>query len=243
MKILLIHLGDLSDCFIASSLNRAIFNYYGKYSDITWVVKNAETEKIFKYNKKVNCYTLSDFVTSLPQTYDVLINLDYNFNGFNDDLLHADTKYGCKYKNDITEYRQAIEYGVSIDKSLFEIYYDLANFSWRGEGYDFKYYPKNKTKERRLGISIINNKLNEYLDNHFVVPFMKKWNVPYKKNLFKKLDEINRCSRIVTDDFLTLQLALYLRKYVYFLKYIDYNLKIELFNNGQIINVPQNIVR
>lgn len=242
-KIVIIHLGDIANCFIASSLNRGLFNKYGNDTQITWVVKNNDTKKIFKYNSKVKCILFSDFVTSLPKKYNILINLDYDFNGLSDELLHADVKYGCGFKNDNEDYRKALSGDCVIEESLFDVYYKLANLSWRGEGYDFKYYPRNKTKEKRLGFVISNYRLKEYLDKNFIIPFMQKWQVPYKKNIFKKLDEINRCSRIVTDDFLSMQLALYLRKYVYFLNYIDYNLKIELFNNGQIINVPKNIVR
>jgi len=67
---------------------------------------------------------------------------------------------------------------------------------------------------------------------------MKIWYIPYKKNIFKRMDEINRCKKIITDDFLTLHLSLYLRKYVYFLQTLPSNTKIELFKNGEIHQVP-----
>jgi len=52
------------------------------------------------------------------------------------------------------------------------------------------------------------------------------------------MDEINRCQKIITDDLTTLHSALYLRKYVYFLETSPPVLKQELFNSGEIYNVP-----
>ena len=95
-KILIIHLGSIAECFIASSINHDLFKKYGNSIQITWVVKDDIIRNIFQYNKKIFSITMANFVLSLPKStiprqYDILINLDANFNGINNDLLNIDS--------------------------------------------------------------------------------------------------------------------------------------------------------
>ena len=70
---------------------------------------------------------------------------------------------------------------------------------------------------------------------------MRIWHIPYKKNIFKYMDQINKCHKIITDDFTTFHLAMTLRKYVYFLRTSPLNMKLELFGNGEIYKVPNRV--
>ena len=80
--------------------------------------------------------------------------------------------------------------------------------------------------------------LRNYILEELKLDNSKVWNIPYKKNIFKKMDEINKCKRIITDDITMFHLAVNLRKYVYFLKTFPINFKLELFGRGEIYEVP-----
>ncbi len=43
---------------------------------------------------------------------------------------------------------------------------------------------------------------------------LRLWDIPFKSNIIKQLDEINRCSHIITDDETCVHAALSLRKHV-----------------------------
>ena len=241
MKIAVIHLGDFTECFIASSINKGLSTKFDN-PEIKWIVKDEYCTQIFKYNKQIDCITIADFVTTLPQSCDMLINLDYKFNDLNADLLATSTKIGCNYGGD-DFYKDMYFNNKDVDLSLFQIYYRLAGMRWEGEGFDLAYYPRNRTKKNRLGVAIADSNLREYVNNNIFSAQFKKWYVPNKKNIFKKLDELNRCSCIVTDDFLTLHLSLYLRKYVHYLQKIPLNFNVEFFGKGEHYRVPVDIIR
>jgi hypothetical protein len=92
-------------------------------------------------------------------------------------------------------------------------------------------------------MSAVNANLRNYVLDNLEVDDKKLWYIPYKKNIFKKMDEINRCKKVITDDLLTLHLALSLRKYVYYLETYPHTLRLELFKNGQIYPVPYNYLK
>ena len=80
------------------------------------------------------------------------------------------------------------------------------------------------------------------LNNQLVIDKKKIWYIPYKKNIFKRMDEINRCKEIITDDLITFHLAMSMRKYVYYLETFPLTTRLELFGNGEICKVPMNII-
>ena len=61
--------------------------------------------------------------------------------------------------------------------------------------------------------------------------------------MFRKMDELNKCGKIITDDFATLNASLFLRKESHFLKAVPHNMKIEMFGSGNIYNIPRGIVQ
>ena len=121
---------------------------------------------------------------------------------------------------------------------LFQLYYKLAGLKWKGEGYDIGYYPKTRTKKNRAGIAVANSNLRSYILNELKLDNSSVWNLPRKKNILRKMDEINKCKRIITDDIIIFHLALSLRKYVHFLKTFPLNFNLELFKSGEIYDVP-----
>jgi hypothetical protein len=124
--------------------------------------------------------------------------------------------------------------------NIFQLYYNLSGLKWRGEGYDIHYYPKYKLKRNKVGISIANANLRNYILDKLKLDSGKIWYIPYKKNIYKKMDNINQCKNIITDDILTFHLSMILRKYVYFLQTFPLKIKMELFGNGEIHQVSLN---
>jgi hypothetical protein len=114
---------------------------------------------------------------------------------------------------------------------------------WRGEGYGINYYPKTKSKNNRVGIFVDHTKLKHFVNDNLKASKLKVSCVPYRKNIYKKMDEINRFSDIVTDDMLTTHLAVYLRKRVHYLETIPSNVNFEFFGNGRIYKVPLSIFK
>jgi hypothetical protein len=123
------------------------------------------------------------------------------------------------------------------------MYFMLAGLKWHGEGYDFHYYPKSKAKKDTSGISVVNNNLKHYILGKLKLNLSEVCNLPHKKNLYNKIDELNKCQNIITDDFFTLNLALFLRKNVYFLETIPFNFPLELFGIGKVFKIPKKFVQ
>ena len=238
MKILIVHLGSISQTLPATSVIKGIKNKIKK-SHITWVIEKEENKYIFKYIKGIDKVISFKEIQKSNKVFDVLINLHPKF--------PHNKCYDLKIKNAFDydfndEFKSFVDilYGKesTVDFNVFQMYYKLSGLTWKGEGYNLGYFPKNKAKSKRVGIAVAHAGLRNYVADEINLDSMKIWYIPYKKNIFKRMDEINRCKKIITDDFLTLHLSLYLRKYVYFLQTMPSSTKIELFKSGEIYQVP-----
>jgi len=245
MDIAIVHVGNLSECLTATSLTTGLLQ---KYNDakISWVVKDADAKNIFKYNKKIyKVFSLAEFYLDLPKKYDILFNLTNKIQFFPDNLFKINKIMGSGTDEKIYDVaiNDILSGNKKINKSLFQIYYKMCGMSWAGEGYDICYCPKNKQKKGTIGLSLGDVRLRDYVLNNLKMPYMKKWYIPNKKNILKKYEEINRCKHIITDDYLTLNIALSLKKYVYFTQTVPCNYGIEMFGSGEIFNVPKEIFK
>jgi len=242
MEIVIIHLGNMSQLIPATSVIRGI-----KKKDvdtrITWVVDKKEFCYMNKYNKDVSKTIPFDEFMSEKREYDLLINLypDFpeevdvestivNMTGF---YFHP---YFDKFKKIFSENEECF------NMNIFQLYFILSGLTWSGEGYDIRYYPKTKVKSNKIGVSVANANIRNYVLDNLDIDKKKIWYVPYKKNIFKRMDEINRCKKIITDDLITFHLAMSMKKYVYYLETFSLSTKLELFNSGEICKVPMNII-
>lgn len=120
--------------------------------------------------------------------------------------------------------------GVPSNLNLFQLLFGIASMPWRGEGYNIRYFPKVKTKYR-VGIAIRNYLIRGYVKSNLICEKLQR--IPFKYNILKQIDEINRCKTIITDDETIVHLSLALRKQVEFLAgRISY--KFESFNSGNL---------
>jgi len=238
MEILIINLENYCECFVSTSVIKAL-KAENKNAKIDCVVKNEKLCSIFKYNKKIrNVFTKAKFKKNTDKIYDKLINFD----PLNSIDVEAKEKVGFGYSDDKNPYE--ILYGNrKTSKNIFQVYFGLAEMKWRGESYDFYYHPKTKTKKDKTGLYLSNTNLKRYIIQKIKLDESTLWVVPYHENIFKRIDEINRCNNIITDDTLTMHIAVFLRKHVFFLQTFTQNTKIELFGKGNIFPIQLNLIK
>lgn len=243
MKILITNLGTVADNITSSSVLKRLKRRL-EATDITWCVKTKADKNTFKYNKTINKIISLEELINLEETFDLLINLDpFLPHKICNKVKIIDT-LGFGFNEEISSFESVIDGDKQMKgMNVFQMYYKLAGMTWKGEGYDIGYYPRSKSKKNRVGVAVANANLRNYLTDEIKLGSMKLWHIPYKKNVFKKMDEINKCSNIITDDVLTLHLSLALRKYVYFLKTTPINTRIEFFGNGEIYEVPKRVFK
>lgn len=236
MEVAIIHMGNPIQILPSTSVLRRIREKYPSLK-ITWVSKK-EYAYLLKHNKKINkSISLEDFI-SAPKEYDLVANL-YPIFPFTKDCQ-------CKCKNLMGFYFDGnidtlgdilLDEKQNTNINIYQLYYKILGMEWRGEGCQLSYFPKSKSKKGRIGVSVANANLRNYILDNLGVDDTKIYYVPYRKNIFKRMDEINKCEKIVTDDFITMYLASYLRKYVYFLETFPSSTKLEFFGKGEIHKV------
>lgn len=241
MKILISHLGVLSELVPATSVISSLKSV-AVNSKIDWVVKEDRYKKLFKYNKDINnVYCFNEF-KNVKYEYDLFINL-YPFFPYDEcKNIKIFKSLDFNFEDEFKDFKDVLLGEMDYkNTNLFQIYYKLCGLTWGGQGYDISYYPKTKSKKNRIGISVANANLRNYIIDKLKLDDKTLWIMPYKKDIFKKMDEINRCKKIITDDLTTYHLSMSLFKYVYFLETYPLNYKIETFKNGEIIKVPSQV--
>jgi len=206
---------------------------------IDWVVKGGQQKELIQYSPKVD-NVMS--VEEMSGEYDLLINLSPSFHP-NDPSVSFKESAGFNFDEKSQEIYEILYGGRKTTMNQFQVYYKLIGLNWRGEGYGIKYYPKSRQKKKSAGISIDHLKLRHYVSDNISLKGLKVSMLKYRKNVFKRMDDLNRYQHIVTDDLLTMNLAVYLRKNVHYLETIPLNTKPEFFGNGRVYGVPANIVK
>jgi len=242
MNILVICLGKPSDCFLASSTIKGLSKEYVN-SAIYCLTSCQESNQIFSFCKGVrNSYVLEKASDEFfKKEFDKIINLSVFYDAKDEQYLKG--KIDAKFIEPTSDMYKVLSGETKTNKNIFQVYYNMAGLKWMGEGFDIKYYPKNKCNNNRTGVSIANVNLRTYIIDKLNLDHSKIWYIPFRRNIFKRIDEANRCRQIVTDDFMMLNIAISLRKEVHFLKTIDYPTKIEMFGSGMVYNVPVNILQ
>lgn len=243
MKIALIHLGTPSECFMSTPVLKGLKSAYDN-PEITCVVGSENAKSIFKYNNAIkDTLSIVEAVDKVKDNkYDLLLNLHPDFSFDRCFPIEADDKRGFGFSPDSDALHDMLYGNKKTHKNIFQIYFNLAGLKWRGEGYDFHYHPKSRSGKNRTGLAIANTNLRHYVIEKLELEASRVWYVPFKQNIFRKMDEINKCQQIITDDLFTMNVSVYLRKNIYFLKTIPYNFKLEFFGKGIIFPVPINII-
>lgn len=238
MEILFVNLGSLCDCFVSTCVLRGLRKVYANDNpNIDVLVSDEEHKAVFAGSKNIKqVYCKADPFTD--KSYDILINLSPDKLG----ALTAKEVYGFGTEQGDKFYD--VLYGDrKVNKNIFQVYYNLAGMAWHGESYDVRYNPKGKKKKNRTGVLVANVNLKRYIIEKLKIDEGVIMELPFKANMNKRMDEINKCTNIITDDFFTMHLSVYLRKHVFFLETLPQTTKIELFGNGKVFEIPSTLVR
>lgn len=238
-KLLFIHLGEKWEIIAATSLvKRLVLDGY-QVDCIT----NNDGMDLYKYCKGCNVSLLSEISSFKPKEYSKAINTNPGVIASSlMECIDADIKCGfgrsngdLSYFNEgVEKFYNAIYAGKESKSNYFQLLFSLAELSWRGDGYSVGYYPKNKSKDNLTGVAIRDYNMRKLILNNLKLDHSRLWVIPFKNNICKMFDEVNRCKRIVTDDLSILHSACALRKKVEFITRKNINYKLEMFNSGSI---------
>jgi len=236
-EVLFVNLGNVNECLLSTSLIKELKK---EECNITILTKDKITATPFRYNPRINKVLLID---KLPNDFsNICFDALYNFSpNFNKNTLNINYKsaFGFNFSTESFNFEKMLYYNQKTNKNIFQIYYSLIGHVWNGQGFDFNYFPKNKCRKKYIGIAVFSPKLRDFMMKEFNPDRLRLWHVPYRKNLFKQTDEINKCKYIITDDILVLNISLALRKETYFLQTSEINFKIEMFGKGKVFQVPK----
>ena len=235
-KIVFIQDGDFSDNLILYGMISHFKN------DFVHCITDQWSSGIFKFSKVSKISTLDDPL--LEEHYDLAVNFGITKESseiFN--TIKADSKNGYSYSNgnilflskEADLHYRARHLGIPTDHNLFQLTYGLANIPWKGDGYNLKYYPRNK-QENVVGINIFQKSLKDKIismDYEYI-------NVPFKKNILKQIDEVNKCKKLITDNEGSMHIGLALRKKVEFLSVKRIPYKVEMFSSGSVNYIDRN---
>lgn len=203
---------------------------------LTWVSR-PDTSCLFKYNSNIDELHEN---TILHDKFDRAINLTpTEAAGRILSEVEASEKLGYSYSSDgIQPLNEGaaevmpILRGEETKRNYFQVMFRIADMTWKGEGYDFSYYPRNKMKKRKTGVAISDDSLREFIKTNLELNQSELWHVPMREDLLKRIDEINRVRQLITDDLFTAHAGIAMRKDVEFLDTQGLNMSIEFFGKG-----------
>ncbi len=228
MKIIIIQNGPDYEVFPLMSLLIGMNKKYPKIHT-TWVGM-PETANLVRFNKRVNSFIdiYKEFTLDLLQkTFgsDICVNLslDRLARQFASQVS-AKTIVGFDKKGATSREAEFVEkifrHKIKTNKTILQIYYDIAGLRWQGEGYGLSYYPKTK-QQYECGSYVI----GDYDGN---CPEISLSEIPSKQ-----IDILNQYAEIVTDDLFVAHAGIALRKKISFLsESLPY--KLEFFGKGSM---------
>ncbi len=242
MKIAILDYGKPWHVLASTSLIKGLNKKFPD-NNITFFV-NHESLPIIQYNSKIE--PVSGYIHKTDDVFDFVLNVTPTIEACN---FSSEIKSSCKLgfiekigniafaNKEAEEYFDIMHNGVTTERHMLQVLYRVAGLTWKGEGYDLVYYPKNKTKRNRTGIAISHDALRHFVKNNLKLEMSELYSVPMKKDIFKRMDEINRCMNIITDDLFVLHASIALRKDVEFLDTKGLTTRIEFFGNGNYYRI------
>lgn len=238
MKIAIVNHEDPWNVLASTTLIKSLKNLHRNCS-ITYFV-NKESYPVLSFNNNI-----SVCIENIDNKFDLVYNLSPNFNSAEFSSLLSDNIIGflpcdksISFSDKEVENYYNILYGNSFsDKNILQLLFRFCGLVWRGEGYNLYYYPKNRTRKNSVGIYISNKGLRDFVQNNLSLSNLHVNIIPDRKNILKKMDEINRWAYIVTDDLFVLHSSIALRKDVEFLDVIGLKYKLEFFSKGHCYGI------
>jgi hypothetical protein len=244
VSTVVIHAGPSDEALALTSLVSGLHRQYGVHP-ITWVT-NPENMVFYRHLKGVQVCEMD--CPPLMGQFDRMINLGGSAAALGlSTLLNASQCFGL-YSNETPfasenahDARHAFEVlyeGKETKQNHFQVLFQMAGLSWRGESYAFRYYPKAKEKRDTTGIAVRHDATRQFLKDQLHLDCERLWHIPIKRDPLKQFDEVNRCESVITDDPFVMHVAVALRKHVEFLLHRVPTTRIELFGRGSCHLVP-----
>jgi hypothetical protein len=234
--VLIIQNGTVPDAMLSTSL----ISRFAKENRVH-VVTNETVGGIYHF---MNIARLDMFpYVNLADRYDLAVNVNPDpLGGALLNRVNARQKRGFGFDGDRVVfldraadlYYRARHLGIPTESSLFQLLYGLAGQTWRGEGYSLTYRPQRKQAKTVTGLAIRNPKLRKYLLANLDVNGQRMVVTPFKQNILKQIDEINKCKRLVTDDDGCMHIGVSLRKQVEYILKRPPVYKVEMFGMGNL---------
>jgi hypothetical protein len=176
----------------------------------------------------------NDVFIDCPDVYGPLFVNNIGFKGSVEDLSAFDEVVDLKVSNEKTQEYRNVRAGKASSNNLFQLFFSIFGIRWGGQGYDLHYFPRNRQKRNSVGIAVRSRWLKDYITNNIIMKDLRIWDIPLKANIVKQLDEVNRCSHIITDDENCVHVALALRKHVEFVVTTKPPYVTEMFGSGNL---------
>ncbi|MHA2281509.1 MAG: hypothetical protein ACXAC5_11700 [Promethearchaeota archaeon] len=228
-KIVIVQHGPPEEVFPLLSVIIGLQKAYpGSY--VIWA-GDPSTSDLVKYNKRIKRIldVTRDFsLKTLELVFgtDICVNASFNkiARQFTSNVNALET-YGFTREGAISRSAEFFENVLSgkiiTNKTLLQIYYDLVDLRWRGEGYGLTYYPRLKQSEK-CGLFVRNSDID--------VENCIKTRLP--SGILKQLDTLNKFAKIITDDLFVTHAAIALRKYCTLLG--ERPFQMEFFGKGTV---------
>jgi hypothetical protein len=233
--VLILHRQDVADAIVCTSLVKRLT----QDGHTVTFAGDESTNDVLRY---CGCRVVP--LKNFPrQNYAIAINLSPSLTCAETiGRVDADEKYGygvddggLLFYNAGAELHYRAKYvRIPSTANQFQLVFGLAGLKWRGEGYDLRYYPRNRSKHTLTGVAIRDQGLRDFVFSNLSLQKTRLWRVPIKMNIRKQIDEVNRCKQIVTDDITIAHGALALRKNVEFLTSRLLPFKLEMFGAGNV---------
>jgi hypothetical protein len=207
------------------------------------IATNPENHPFYQFNKSVTVADLSPNKDTL--TCDLLIDYGGSDKAVALSLIYEPTTYRGLLSREQSVADQHAFRGLylksEVPRNLFQLLFGVAGLKWKGEGYYFRYYPRAKQTNDSIGIAVRDQRVRSYLYQRLKKDESRLWQLPFKINVLKQFDEVNKAASVVTDDPFVMHVALCLRKHVELLIYDPPTIKPEFFGNGCLHLVPDTI--
>jgi hypothetical protein len=235
-QALVLQVGQLSDSMLITGIVRKLAEDH----EVHCVVDHT-TAELLRYNK--NVATSGVDAPTLKDSYDIAINFSPQVTCTEImELANADVKFGYgKLDDNLSFFNQGAELhykyryiGAPTRTNLLQLTYNLAGMKWQGEGYYLAYFPRNRAKKSLTGLVIRDQLLRTYIRENIKLAKSRIHVVPFKRDVLKQVDEINRCKNLVTDDYGILHLGLALRKNVEMIVKRKPTFGVEFFGSGNL---------
>lgn len=252
-KILVVHDGPRDHALALTSIIDGLRKEYTK-PHITWI-SSSENAVFYRSLPNVEVSSIDDCDEKKLQKYDVAINFGGSYEAvIKAHEINAQTYYGIyaseasprQWDSFSANYGQAqkayhvIYQGKETKQNIFQAFYQMANLSWRGQGYEIHYFPKSRAKDGKIGVAVKDDAVRAFVKSNLTMP-SKLWHVPIKQDPMRQFDEVNCCESIITDNPFVMHVAVSLRKHVEFLLYEPPSCKLEFFGKGFCHLVPDNL--